>query len=51
MLDAEHLAPAVGPEWYNLPSEPWVFVIDENGTVTGRFEGVMDPAELDAMLP
>ncbi len=49
--DAEHLAPAVGPEWYNLPSEPWVFVIDENGTVTGRFEGVMDPAELDAMLP
>ena len=49
--DAEHLAPAVGPEWYNLPSEPWVFVIDENGVVTGRFEGVMDPAELDAILP
>lgn len=48
--DAAHLAPAVGPEWYNLPSEPWVFVIDENGIVTGRFEGVMDPAELRAML-
>jgi hypothetical protein len=49
--DAQHLAPAVGPEWYNLPSEPWVFVIDENGVITGRFEGVMDPAELVAILP
>lgn len=49
--DAEHLAPAVGPDWYNLPSEPWVFVIDENGFIVGRFEGVMDPAELEEMLP
>ena len=48
--DAAHLAPAVGPEWYNLPSEPWVFVIDEAGTVVARYEGVMDPAELDAAL-
>ena len=29
--DAAHLAPAVGPEWYNLPSEPWVFVVDGGG--------------------
>ena len=49
--DAAHLAPAVGPDFYNLPSEPWVFVIDESGTVTARFEGVMDPAELTAILP
>jgi hypothetical protein len=49
--DAEHLAPSVGPDWYNLPSEPWVFVIDAEGSVTARFEGVMDPAELDAILP
>lgn len=49
--DAAHLAPAVGPDWYNLPSEPWVFVIDESGAIAARFEGVMDPAELDAILP
>ena len=40
--DASHLAPAVGPEWYNLPSEPWVFVVDGDGTVIARYEGVLD---------
>jgi hypothetical protein len=49
--DAAHVAPAVGPDWYSLPSEPWVFVIDEAGIVQGRFEGVMDPGELEAILP
>lgn len=49
--DAAHLAPAVGPDWYNLPSEPWVFVIDESGVIEARFEGVMDPAELSEILP
>ncbi|NND01560.1 MAG: hypothetical protein HKN91_02130 [Acidimicrobiia bacterium] len=44
--DGAHLAPAVGPDWYNLPSEPWVFVIDEDGLVSDRFEGVMDSGEL-----
>jgi len=48
--DAAHLAPAVGPDWYNLPSEPWVFVVDGDGTVVARFEGVMDTAELAAVL-
>lgn len=49
--DASHLAPAVGLDWYALPSEPWVFAIDEDGIVIGRFEGVMDPSELEAVLP
>lgn len=48
--DAAHLAPAVGPEWYNLPSEPWVFVVDGAGTVVARYEGVLDESELDAVL-
>jgi hypothetical protein len=48
--DPAHLAPAVGPEYWNLPSEPWVFVMDDRGVVTGRFEGVMAPEELDALL-
>lgn len=48
--DGAHLAPAVGPEWFNLPSEPWVFVLDPDGVVIGRFEGVLDPAEVTALL-
>jgi len=48
--DFAHLAPAAGAEWYALPSEPWVFLIDEDGRIARRYEGVMDPAELDAAL-
>ena len=48
--DAAHLAPAVTEDWYRLPSEPWVFVIDGAGLIAGRFEGVMDGDELDAVL-
>ena len=48
--DAAHLAPAVGPEYWSLPSEPWVFVISETGIVTARFEGVMESEELAAHL-
>lgn len=44
--DPAHLAPAAGPDYWNLPTEPWVFVIDGTGTVTARFEGVMAPEEL-----
>jgi hypothetical protein len=48
--DPAHLAPAVGAEYWNLQSEPWVFVIDETGTVSARFEGVMGHDELTAQL-
>jgi len=46
----ENLAPAVLGEWWNLPSEPWVFVVDETGVVQARFEGVLAVEELDAEL-
>lgn len=46
--DAEHLAPAV-IEW-GLQTEPWVFVVDGNGIVTARFEGVLGEGELEAAL-
>ena len=32
-------------EW-DLPSEPWVFVIDSAGTITARFEGTITVQEL-----
>lgn len=48
--DGDHLAPAVLESGWNLPSEPWVFVIDESGVITHRFEGILDAAELQAAL-
>ncbi len=48
--DGNHLAPAMGPDFWNLPSEPWVFVIDKSGLVSARFEGVMAGAELRKAL-
>jgi hypothetical protein len=48
--DAAHLAPAVTQEYWSLPSEPWVFVISEDGIVTARYEGVMETEELAGQL-
>jgi hypothetical protein len=32
-------------EW-NLPTEPWIFLVDEDGIIRGRFEGAVSVAEL-----
>ena len=42
------LVPSVG-EW-GLPSEPWVFVVDTDGFVTGTFEGAASDSELSDAL-
>lgn len=47
-VDDLELVPAV-IEW-QLPSEPWVFVVDETGIIAGAFEGALDPGELEAVL-
>lgn len=39
---------AVG-EW-NLPTEPWLFVVDGRGNLVAKFEGIMAAAELEAAL-
>lgn len=39
----------VSLEW-NLPSEPWVFVVNTSGRVTKRFEGLFSKAELSEAL-
>lgn len=52
-LDAtsyEDLVTVEAVDTWALPSEPWVFVTDDAGTITARFEGTLDPAELDAAL-
>jgi len=42
------MVPAV-EEW-SLPSEPWLYVTDDSGTVTAAFEGAVSDAELRAAL-
>ena len=42
------LAPAA-QEWH-LPSEPWVFVLDRQGRVAAKFEGIVTVEDLDAAL-
>ena len=46
--DVEHLAPAAVA--FGLPSEPWIFVMDEEGVVIARLEGVLGDGELQAIL-
>jgi peroxiredoxin len=36
-------------EW-NLPSEPWTFVIDSSGVVADRFDGITAPEEIEQAL-
>jgi len=46
--DVDHLVPAV--EAFRLPSEPWIFVIDDNGLVKSRLEGVLGEGELEEAI-
>jgi hypothetical protein len=43
--------PAKGPnEWvkqWNLPSEPWVFLVDREGVIRAKFEGAVSKDELE----
>lgn len=50
----EDNTPGKGPnrwvtEW-NLPSEPWVFVVDGDGVVRARFEGAVAADELESAV-
>ncbi len=46
--DGFQLVPAA-VEW-NLPSEPWIFIIDAQGLVAAKFEGIVTPDELSDAL-
>ena len=48
-LDADgHLQPVPATVEWGLPTEPYLFVVDEDGTVAAMFEGVMGTDELRA---
>jgi len=46
----EFLHPALGPDYWNLPTEPWVFVVDEDGVISARFEGGLIGDDIRAVL-
>ncbi len=46
--DRDHVVEAV--KAFRLATEPWVFVVDEGGVVTARFEGVLGADELAEAL-
>lgn len=45
---AQRLFPTV-EEWH-LPSEPWTFVVDQQGMIRAKFEGLVTAGELVAVL-
>lgn len=52
-LDAtsrEELQVVEAVEAWQLPSEPWVYVVDATGTISASFEGAVDPEELRIAL-
>lgn len=50
VTDANDLVAVPAVEEWGLPSEPWLYVTDENGTVSAAFEGAVSEAELTSAL-
>jgi hypothetical protein len=51
VLDANgQLKPVQAVTDWGLVSEPWIFVVDRTGTITGSFEGVVGSDELAAAI-
>jgi hypothetical protein len=44
----ENAVPAT-QEW-RLRTEPWVFVVDKDGRIAGKFEGIMAADEVESVL-
>jgi hypothetical protein len=45
-----NLQPVEATNAYGLLSEPWIFVVDRNGTVTASYEAIVSPDELKAAI-
>jgi len=48
--DPDNLKPIKAVREWGLPSEPWVFVVDANGKLAAKYEGVLSADELRAAL-
>jgi len=47
--EALEALPLLSEEW-GLNSEPWVFVVDAQGVIAAKFDGIASYEELDAAL-
>jgi hypothetical protein len=50
VTDFDDLSVVPAVEEWGLPSEPWVFVVDGEGTVSATFEGAVSEEELTAAI-
>jgi hypothetical protein len=48
--DPDNLTPIKATREWGLPSEPWVFVVDADGKLAAKYEGVLSADELRAAL-
>lgn len=48
--DPSNLKPVPSASEWGLPSEPWVFVVDGDGNLAAKYEGVVGAAELQEEL-
>ena len=48
--DPDNLSPIKATREWGLPSEPWVFVVDADGKLAAKYEGVLSADELRAAL-
>jgi hypothetical protein len=48
--DFQELTPVKEMAEWGLDSEPWVFVLDQDGRVTAKFSGPLSPRELESAL-
>ncbi|MBF6600030.1 MAG: hypothetical protein IVW36_05935 [Dehalococcoidia bacterium] len=50
LFDTGKQVPVPAFRQWNLQSEPWIFVIDRQGKVAGKFEGIATAGEVEAVL-
>jgi len=48
--DPDNLTPIKAVEEWGLQSEPWVFVVDADGKLAAKYEGVLSADELREVL-
>ena len=46
VLQDGNFVPVEAADVYGIPTEPWIFVVDANGTITSSFEAVVGEQEL-----
>jgi hypothetical protein len=50
VLTGDALTPAASTDEWRLPTEPWVFVVDRDGIITGSFMLIFSDEELEAAI-